>query len=178
MLGLRPLRLRLLLLLLLLGLVLLLGLLLFLLLFLFLLFLLLGVLLKGGRARLFNKAHSVLWWEIGIEEGAAERSGAIAIIRMISHSSIRRCVAAVCSVLHRLRRRSGASSLRLMRLHLFNPSNPLVSIVRLEESRWNRCRVWQPLSLMAFAAWVCPLSWAASTPRCASMKCCRAWTRS
>jgi hypothetical protein len=35
-----------------------------------------------------------------------------------------------------------------MRLHLINPSNPLVSIVRLEESRWSRCRVWhrrQPL---------------------------------
>ena len=30
-----------------------------------------------------------------------------------------------------------------MRLHLINPSNPLVSILRLKESRWNRYRVWQ-----------------------------------
>src|SRR3989304_4230494 len=29
-------------------------------------------------------------------------------------------------------------------LHLINPSNPLVSIVRLEESRGNRYRVWKP----------------------------------
>jgi len=45
-----------------------------------------------------------------------------------------------------------------MRLHLINPSNPLVSIVRLEESRWNRYRVWQPLSLMLLAG-LTPPEW-------------------
>ena len=45
-----------------------------------------------------------------------------------------------------------------MRLHLINPSNPLVSIVRLEESRWNRIRVWQPLSLMVLAG-LTPPEW-------------------
>ena len=45
-----------------------------------------------------------------------------------------------------------------MRLHLINPSNPLVSIVRLEESRWNRYRVWQPLSLMVLAG-LTPPEW-------------------
>jgi radical SAM superfamily enzyme YgiQ (UPF0313 family) len=45
-----------------------------------------------------------------------------------------------------------------MRLHLVNPSNPLVSIVRLEESRWNRYRVWQPLSLMVLAG-LTPPEW-------------------
>ncbi len=38
-----------------------------------------------------------------------------------------------------------------MRLYLINPSNPLVSIVKLRESRWNRYRVWKPLSLMVLA---------------------------
>lgn len=45
-----------------------------------------------------------------------------------------------------------------MRLHLINPSNPLVSVVRLEESRWNRYRVWQPLSLMVLAG-LTPPEW-------------------
>ncbi len=45
-----------------------------------------------------------------------------------------------------------------MRLHLINPSNPLVSIVRLDESRWNRYRVWQPLSLMVLAG-LTPPEW-------------------
>jgi radical SAM superfamily enzyme YgiQ (UPF0313 family) len=45
-----------------------------------------------------------------------------------------------------------------MRLHLINPSNPLVSIVRLAESRWNRYRVWQPLSLMVLAG-LTPPEW-------------------
>jgi len=35
-----------------------------------------------------------------------------------------------------------------MRLYLINPSNPLVSIVKVKESGWNRYRVWKPLSLM------------------------------
>jgi hypothetical protein len=38
-----------------------------------------------------------------------------------------------------------------MRLYLINPSNPLVSIVNVKESRWNRYRVWKPLSLMVLA---------------------------
>jgi len=38
-----------------------------------------------------------------------------------------------------------------MRLLLINPSNPLVSIVHVKESRWNRYRVWKPLGLMVLA---------------------------
>jgi radical SAM superfamily enzyme YgiQ (UPF0313 family) len=38
-----------------------------------------------------------------------------------------------------------------MLLRLINPSNPLVSMVRVKENRWNRYRVWKPLSLMAVA---------------------------
>jgi hypothetical protein len=38
-----------------------------------------------------------------------------------------------------------------MRLYLINPSNRLVSIVKAKESRWNRYRVWKPLSLMGFS---------------------------
>ena len=38
-----------------------------------------------------------------------------------------------------------------MRLYLINPSNPLVSIVNVNESRWNRYRVWKPLNLMVLA---------------------------
>jgi radical SAM superfamily enzyme YgiQ (UPF0313 family) len=45
-----------------------------------------------------------------------------------------------------------------MRLHLINPSNPLVSIVKVKESRWNRYRVWKPLSLMVLAG-LTPLEW-------------------
>jgi radical SAM superfamily enzyme YgiQ (UPF0313 family) len=45
-----------------------------------------------------------------------------------------------------------------MRLLLINPSNPLVSIVNLGESRWNQYRVWQPLSLMALAG-LTPPEW-------------------
>jgi hypothetical protein len=33
-----------------------------------------------------------------------------------------------------------------MRLYLINPSNPLVSTVNVNESRWNRYRVWKPLN--------------------------------
>jgi radical SAM superfamily enzyme YgiQ (UPF0313 family) len=36
-------------------------------------------------------------------------------------------------------------------LYLINPSNPLVSSVSVNESRWNRYRVWKPLSLMVLA---------------------------
>jgi len=45
-----------------------------------------------------------------------------------------------------------------MRLYLINPSNPLVSIVKVKESRWNRYRVWKPLSLMVLAA-LTPAEW-------------------
>jgi radical SAM superfamily enzyme YgiQ (UPF0313 family) len=45
-----------------------------------------------------------------------------------------------------------------VRLVLINPSNPLVSIVRLKENRWNRYRVWKPLSLMALAG-LTPPEW-------------------
>jgi len=38
-----------------------------------------------------------------------------------------------------------------MRLYLINPSNQLVSIVKVKQSRWNRFRVWKPLSLMVLA---------------------------
>jgi radical SAM superfamily enzyme YgiQ (UPF0313 family) len=45
-----------------------------------------------------------------------------------------------------------------MRLYLINPSNPLVSSVRVKESRWNRYRVWKPLSLMVLAG-LTPPEW-------------------
>ncbi len=45
-----------------------------------------------------------------------------------------------------------------MHLCLINPSNPLVSIVRVNESRWNRYRVWKPLSLMVLAG-LTPPEW-------------------
>ena len=45
-----------------------------------------------------------------------------------------------------------------MRLYLINPSNLLVSIVNVKESRWNRYRVWKPLSLMVLAG-LSPSEW-------------------
>jgi len=45
-----------------------------------------------------------------------------------------------------------------MRLYLINPSNPLVSIVKIKESRWNRYRVWKPLGLMVLAG-LTPPEW-------------------
>ena len=45
-----------------------------------------------------------------------------------------------------------------MRLYLINPSNPVVSIVKVRESRWNRYRVWKPLSLMVLAG-LTPPEW-------------------
>lgn len=45
-----------------------------------------------------------------------------------------------------------------MRLYLINPSNPLVSIVKVKENRWNRYRVWKPLSLMVLAG-LTPPEW-------------------
>jgi radical SAM superfamily enzyme YgiQ (UPF0313 family) len=43
-----------------------------------------------------------------------------------------------------------------MRLYLINPSNALVSLVKVRESRWNRYRVWKPLSLMVLAGLTSP----------------------
>jgi radical SAM superfamily enzyme YgiQ (UPF0313 family) len=48
-----------------------------------------------------------------------------------------------------------------MRLYLINPSNPLVSIVKIKESRWNHYRVWKPLSLMVLAG-LTPREWTIS----------------
>ena len=48
-----------------------------------------------------------------------------------------------------------------MRLYLINPSNPLVSILKIKESRWNRYRVWKPLSLMVLAG-LTPPEWETS----------------
>lgn len=45
-----------------------------------------------------------------------------------------------------------------MRVYLINPSNPLVSIVNVKESRWNRYRVWSPLGLMVLAG-LTPPEW-------------------
>ena len=45
-----------------------------------------------------------------------------------------------------------------MRLYLINPSNSLISIVKIKESRWNRFRVWKPLSLMVLAG-LTPPDW-------------------
>jgi hypothetical protein len=45
-----------------------------------------------------------------------------------------------------------------MRLYLINPSYPLVSIVKIRESRWNRYRLWKPLSLMVLAG-LAPREW-------------------
>jgi len=45
-----------------------------------------------------------------------------------------------------------------MRLYLINPSNPIVSIVKVKKGRWNRYRVWKPLSLMVLAG-VTPPEW-------------------
>ncbi|MCX7044668.1 MAG: radical SAM protein [Candidatus Sumerlaeota bacterium] len=45
-----------------------------------------------------------------------------------------------------------------MKLYLINPSNPLVSIVHVKESRWNRYRVWKPLSLLTLAG-LTPPEW-------------------
>ena len=45
-----------------------------------------------------------------------------------------------------------------MQLYLINPSNPLVSIVKVRKNRWNRYRVWKPLSLMVIAG-LTPAEW-------------------
>jgi radical SAM superfamily enzyme YgiQ (UPF0313 family) len=45
-----------------------------------------------------------------------------------------------------------------MHLYLINPSNPLINLVKVKESRWNRYRVWKPLSLMVLAG-LTPPEW-------------------
>jgi len=45
-----------------------------------------------------------------------------------------------------------------MKLYLINPSNPIVSLLNFKESRWNRYRVWKPLSLMVLAG-LTPPEW-------------------
>jgi len=45
-----------------------------------------------------------------------------------------------------------------MRLYLINPTNPLVSLLKVKESRWNRYRVWKPLGLMVLAG-LTPPEW-------------------
>ena len=43
-----------------------------------------------------------------------------------------------------------------MRLYLINPTNPLVSLANVKESRWNRFRVWKPLGLLVLAGMTPP----------------------
>jgi radical SAM superfamily enzyme YgiQ (UPF0313 family) len=45
-----------------------------------------------------------------------------------------------------------------MRLYLINPSNPLATVVRVKQNRWNRFRVWKPLGLMVLAG-LTPPDW-------------------
>ena len=45
-----------------------------------------------------------------------------------------------------------------MRLYLINPSNTLVTIVNVKESRRNRYRVWKPLGLLVLAG-LTPPEW-------------------
>ncbi len=45
-----------------------------------------------------------------------------------------------------------------MLLYLINPSNPAISILKIKQSRWNRFRVWKPLSLMVLAG-ITPPEW-------------------
>jgi radical SAM superfamily enzyme YgiQ (UPF0313 family) len=39
----------------------------------------------------------------------------------------------------------------VLRLYLINPTNPLVSCVAAKENRWNKYRIWKPLSLLVLA---------------------------
>jgi len=45
-----------------------------------------------------------------------------------------------------------------MRLYLINPNNPLVSLAKVRESRWNHYRVWKPLGLLVLAG-LTPPEW-------------------
>jgi radical SAM superfamily enzyme YgiQ (UPF0313 family) len=48
-----------------------------------------------------------------------------------------------------------------MRLYLINPCNSVVSILQVRENRWNRYRIWKPLSLMVLAS-MTPPEWETS----------------
>ncbi|MHC4662049.1 MAG: B12-binding domain-containing radical SAM protein [Planctomycetota bacterium] len=48
-----------------------------------------------------------------------------------------------------------------MRLLLINPTNPLIALSNVEESRWNRYRIWKPLSLLTLAG-LTPRDWEVS----------------
>ena len=43
-----------------------------------------------------------------------------------------------------------------MRLYLINPNNPLVNLANVQESWWNRYRVWKPLGLLVLAGMTGP----------------------
>lgn len=45
-----------------------------------------------------------------------------------------------------------------MRLYLINPCNPLVSMIKDKESRWNKYRIWKPLCLLVLAG-LTPPEW-------------------
>lgn len=45
-----------------------------------------------------------------------------------------------------------------MRLYLINPFNPLVSLLNVKDSRWNRYRLWKPLGLLVLAG-LTPPEW-------------------
>ena len=45
-----------------------------------------------------------------------------------------------------------------MLLYLINPCNPLVSLIKVKESRWNKYRVWKPLGLLVLAG-LTPPEW-------------------
>ncbi|HUW33781.1 MAG TPA: radical SAM protein, partial [Planctomycetota bacterium] len=46
----------------------------------------------------------------------------------------------------------------MMRLHLINPCNPLVTLANQKANRWNRYRVWKPLGLLVVAG-LTPPDW-------------------
>lgn len=45
-----------------------------------------------------------------------------------------------------------------MLLYLINPDNPIISITKTKESRWNKYRVWKPLGLLVVAG-MTPADW-------------------
>ena len=53
---------------------------------------------------------------------------------------------------------SGDRREKAMRICLINPSNPLATVVRVNQNRWNRFRVWKPLGLMVLAG-LTPPEW-------------------
>ena len=55
-------------------------------------------------------------------------------------------------------KRIGAAARCNIRLYLINPTNPLVSCVTAKGNRWNRYRIWKPLSLLVLAR-LTPAEW-------------------